>query len=197
MVAPLNVDGMVLLQHIHNDMRAGASVVNVAHDVEMVNDHSLDQVAERADKLRCPSDLDDRMDDLVVVRFLVLHLLLLRDQFLDHIGEVPRQRLSDLGSGIFGTHPLGDLHQPVQRDLVPVLNVFLFRAHDIQLFLRIVDQGCKRLLVPAAQRISELLVDLSSDGAGAVPQHMAELFIFPMYVRQKMLRPLRQIQDRL
>ena len=45
MVAPLDIHGMVFAQSIHNNMRAGTSVVNITDDMQMIDDQLLDQVA--------------------------------------------------------------------------------------------------------------------------------------------------------
>ena len=173
------------------------SVVDVPHDVEMVYDQALDQLAQGHDELGRPADPDDCADDFVVVRLFVVDLLLLRDQLLNDIGEVLWQGLSHLGAGILGGHPLDNLHQPVEGDFVPVLQIVLFLSDNLQLFLRIIDQGSQALLVPAADRIAELLVDLLAHGAGAVLQHMVELLVLSVDVRQEMLRALWQVHDGL
>ena len=196
-VAPLDVDRVVLTQRIQDHMRSRSSVKNVAHDMQMIDDQPLDQVAERYDKFLRPSDADDRVYDLVIVGLFVLNLRLLRDQLFDDIGEILWQRLAHLGSGIFRGHPLGDLYQTMQGDLIPVLDgaFILLLQHDLQLFARIIDQRRQTLLVFYAQRVAKLLVDLAPHGAGTVFQHVVELLILSVDIRHKVFRALGQIQD--
>ena len=80
---------------------------------------------------------------------------------------------------------------------IPVLNILLLFFCDLHPLFRIIDQCRQPPLVPAADRIPKLFIDLLSHGSGAVFQHMVELLIFPMNIREKMLRTLRQIHDRL
>ena len=197
MVPPLHVHRVIGAQGVHDDMGPRPSVINITHNMEMVYDQTLDQTTQSNDKLRGAADSDDGMDDFIVVRFLVVDLFLLRDQFLDHIGEILRQSLTYLGTGIFGRHPLNHLNQPVQRNGIPVLQVILFLFHDLQLFLRIVNQRGQTSLISAADGIPKFLVYLLADIAGAVFQHMVKLLVFSMNIRKKMLRPLGQIHDRL
>ena len=140
-IAPLHVHRVILAECIQNDMRSRPPVENISHNVQMVDHQPLDQVAQRDDKFLRPANADDGVDDLVIICLFILHLRLLCDQFLNDIGKVFGQRLSHLGPGVFRRNPLCDLHKPVQRDLVPVLNgsLILLLRDNIQLLLRIID----------------------------------------------------------
>ena len=139
-IAPLDIQRMVMHQRIHDDMRSLPAIIDIADDMQMIHDHSLDQFAQFDDKLRRASDIDDRMDDLVVVTFLIFQLLFFGDQLLDDIGKILRQCSSHLGSGVLGGHSGQHPYETVQCDLVPVFQKLLFLFHDRQLFLRIIDQ---------------------------------------------------------
>ena len=199
MIAPLHIHRVIVTQRIHDHMRPRPPVIDIPDDVQMIDDQLLDQVAQRFDELLRPPDTDDRMDDLVVVGFLILYFRLLRDQFFDNIGKILRQRLAHLGPRVLGGNPFRDLNKPVQGDLVPVLDrTFVFLPqHDIQLLPRIIDQCRQALLIPDTQCIAELFVNLAPHGTGAVLQDMIELLVLPVDIRHKMLRPLGQIQNRL
>ncbi len=198
-VAPLHIDRMVMLQRIHNDMRPRPSVINIPDDMQMVDDQILYQIAECRNKFRRPADSDDRMDDFIIISFFILNFRLFRDQLFDDIGKIRGQRFSDLGTGIFGRNPFRNLDKAVQRNLVPVLNtaLVLFPQDDIQFFLRIVDQRRKSLFIFVAKGIPELFVNLPAHGTGAVLQHMIELFIFSVDIRNKVFRSFWQAQNRL
>ena len=107
--------------------------------------------------------------------------------------------IAHLGAGVFRGDPFRDLHQPVQRDLIPILDriIVLLLHDDIQLLLRIIDQRRQTLLIPDAERIAKLLVDLPAHGAGTVFQDMVKLLILSVDIRHKMFRALGQIQNRL
>ena len=121
--------------------------------MQMIDNQPLDQVAERGNEFRSPSDTDNGMDDLIVLSFLILYLFLLRNQFFNDIREILGQRLPHLGTGILGSHSLGHLHQPVKGNLKPVLQIFLIILllhHQLQLLHGLIDQRGQAPLVPAA-----------------------------------------------
>ena len=198
-VAPLHVHAVVIHERIHDIVRPVAAVIDIPQDMQVVDDQPADQLRDRLDKGCGPPDPDDRAHDLIVVGFLVLDVRLLRDQLLDHIGEILRHRLADLGPRIFGGRVFADLHQPVEHDLVPVIH--LLRVRDLLLNERdllrgVVDQRRELPDVLLRQRPAEDLVDLLSDGARPVAEHMGKRLIFPVDIRYEVLRALRQVHDR-
>ena len=56
-VTELDVEGVVLHQGVHNDVGAGASVEDVADQVEAIDDEALDDAADRGDEVLCLADL--------------------------------------------------------------------------------------------------------------------------------------------
>ena len=70
-IAPLDVEIVVVAQRIHDDVRSRPPVVNVPHDVEGVDGKPLDEVAEGYDEVIAPSRGDDRVDDDVKIILLV------------------------------------------------------------------------------------------------------------------------------
>ena len=144
MVSPLDIQGMVVHQLVHDDMRSGPPVVDVPHDMEVIHHQPLDQGGNGRNKAFRPADPDDGHDDLVVVGFLVVDLRLLRDQLLNHIGKILRQSLAHLGACILAGSPLAHLDQTVQVDLVPVFHVVLVLLHDLHLLFGIINQRRQR-----------------------------------------------------
>ena len=69
--------------------------------MQMIHNKTLDQFCQGNDKILCPADLNDRIDDGIVICFFVQNFRFLCDQLLDHIGIVCRKCLTDLGTGIF------------------------------------------------------------------------------------------------
>ena len=185
---------MVCHQFVHNYMRAGPSVINIAHNMQVVDHQPLDEFRDGDNELLCPANADNRGNDLIIVGFLVPHFRFLRDQFLDHIGKIFRQRLSHLGPGIFAGRPFAHLDQEIKMDSVPVLHVRLRLFDDIHLGLWIIDQCGKPLLVPGTHRIAEHLVNFLSDRPGSVLKDMGKSLVFPVNICQEMLGPLGKVQ---
>ena len=70
-VAPLDVEVMVIAYRIHDDMRAGTPVVNVADDMQQVDRQPLNQIADGDDELIRPPGRDNRIDNLIDVCRLI------------------------------------------------------------------------------------------------------------------------------
>ena len=112
-ISPLHIHAVIMTQCMQNNMRPRSSVVNIPYDMQMVDDKPLDQFAEGNDKIRRSANTDDRMYDLIVIPFLILHLCLFCDQFFNDVGKILRKRFTHLGSRIFGGNVLCDLHQTI------------------------------------------------------------------------------------
>ena len=193
MVSPLNIQGVVVHQLVHDDMGSRPPVIDISHNMKMVHDQALDQRGDCRYKPFRPSDPDDRHDDLIIIGFFIIDLRLFRDQLLDNIGKIPRQGFAHLGAGILARRPLAYLDQTVQVHLVPVLHIIFRLPYDPHLFFRIIDQRRQRPFFPCTQCIAEYLVNLASYRPGTVLQYMCKCLILAVHIRDKMLRPLRQI----
>ena len=44
MISPLNIDRVIRHQFIHNNMRTGTSVINIADNMQMIYNEPLDQL---------------------------------------------------------------------------------------------------------------------------------------------------------
>lgn len=69
-------------------MGTRTSVVNITYNMEMIDDKSLDQIAQGNDKVRRPSDSDDGMNDLIVVTFFIGNLRFFCDELFYNIGKI-------------------------------------------------------------------------------------------------------------
>ena len=121
MISPLDIYIVELHQLVHNKIRPGAPVENISDDMEIIDGQVLDQVAERLNKLRSHSDLDNGVDDLVVVNLFIFVIIVHMQKLVNNIGEVRRHLFTHLGPGIFGGRFLADPDQPVDHHLLPVL----------------------------------------------------------------------------
>ena len=52
-------------------MRARTSVINISQHMKMIHNKTLDQFCQGNDKILCPADLNDRIDDGIVICFFV------------------------------------------------------------------------------------------------------------------------------
>ena len=161
--------------------------------MEMIDYQPLYQLRQSDDKVLRLSDINNRGHNGVVISLLIQHLLLLRDQLLDHIGKLAGKGLSYLRAGILGSHSLTDFNETVQGDLVPVLHVLFFLLHQLHFLPGIINQRGNGLFIRRAQGMSKHIVNLFSDRPGAIAQHMGKRLVLPMNIRQKMLRPFGQI----
>ena len=73
-ISPLDIDGMMLHQRIHDHMRIRTSVKNISYHMKMVYDQTADQITKCYDQLRCTSCTDHGMDDLIIVCLLIRHI---------------------------------------------------------------------------------------------------------------------------
>ena len=60
MVPPLDIQGMIPHQFVHDDMRTRPSVKDISHNMKMIHHKSLDQFGDGLDKLFRAFDPDDR-----------------------------------------------------------------------------------------------------------------------------------------
>ena len=63
MISPLDIQRMIFHQTIHDEMRARTSVINISQHMKMIHNKTLDQFCQGNDKILCPADLNDRIDD--------------------------------------------------------------------------------------------------------------------------------------
>ena len=176
-------------------MRAWAAVVDVADDVQMVDDKTLDQMAERDDTLLCPSDADDRVEDRLVVRFLGVARFAFRQQLFQDVIEALRQGLAHLGTRVLRARAARNGDQTVQRHLVPVFRILFVFQNLAHFFRGIVDECRELLLFILGERVAEDIVDFVTDASRAVAQDVRKGFVFAVDVGHEMLRALWQVAD--
>ena len=146
-VAPLNVEVVVITQDIHDQVCPGTSVVDVAYHVQQVDRQPLDQVGQSDDEIVGPTCGDDGSDDLIDIGRFVGFDGRLVQQLLDDVGKLLRKRLAHLRAGVFRGDIAAHAHQLVQRHPVPIVEVALFLSNKLQFLLRVVDQRTKILLL--------------------------------------------------
>ena len=186
-----------MLQNIHDSCRVRTSVVNIPNDMEGINGKALNQMAQGCDEAVCLIQIDDGADDFIIIHFLISAHIVLMEQFFQYVSKFLRQCFSDFGTGIFGRNNFADGNQTVQGDFVPVVHVLFCFCHLFQFLFGIINQRCQRFLFAFPQTCTKNGTDLIFDNAGSVAEYMAERFHFPMNIRNKVLCPFRQVQNRL
>ena len=193
-IAPLDVHAVAGKQAVHDDIRPGAPVENVAHDVQVVNGKLLDGVADGLNHVTGLADPDNGADEVFVVFPLILLVIPGVEQLIDDVPVALRHGRSDLGAGVLDGDPAAQQYQPVQCDAVPLLHVVVFIGDQGQLCGRVVDQGGQIVPVPLGHGGTEELIQLVLDFAGAGVENVQEGFVFTVDVRQKMFGTLGQVQ---
>ena len=146
MVAPLNVEIMVVAKRIHDDMCARTAVVNISHYVQRVDCKPLDKLTHGNDKVIRTLGRDNRTDNDVDIRMLVRLYAGLVQQLLNDIGKLRRQGFTHFRACVFGRYVLADFHQLVQGDEIPVVQIRFLFLYQLQLLFRIINQRTDFLL---------------------------------------------------
>ena len=154
MVTPLNVEIVEVAQHIHDFVRTGATVIDVAQEVEHVDGQLLDEVTHGNDEVINAMCRYDGLDNHVHIGLLVGIAAVLVQKLLDDVGEVLRQCLVNLGAAVFGRDIAAHLHQAVDGDEIPVVEVILvgdFVLDEFKFLGRIIDERAQVFLLTCAQ----------------------------------------------
>ena len=114
------------------------------------------------------------------------------------VGKGRRQRLAHLGTGVLGGHDPADLHQPKERDTVPVLGRLDAKLIQTagQDLLGVEDKRGQLAALPLQQRALEHLLDAPRHRARPVAQHVQKGLVLAVDIREKVLGTLGQVQDR-
>ena len=194
-IAPLDIHAVMLQQRVHDDIRTGASVENIAHQVQLIHSRPLDEVADGGDKVRRLADLDDGGDDVFEVVPLVGFLTMCIEQLFHDIRVVLRQRLAHLGARIaLGGQPR-QRDQTVEGEVVPRVQVVDLRLEQFQLFLRIVHQRRELSSLLLRERVGKEQVDPLAHHAGAGIEDMEKGLVLAVDVGDEVLAALRQIHN--
>ncbi len=149
-------------------MRPRSPVVDIADNMEMIHNQTLDQRGNRRNKAFRPSDPYDSHYNFIIIGFFVIDLCFFCNQFFNDIGKIFRQGLTNFGTGIFAGRPFADLDQTVQVYFVPILHIILYFFHDRHFFFRVINERGQRPFFLCAQCIAEHLVNLAAHRTRAV-----------------------------
>ncbi len=188
---------MVGLHRVEDEVRSRTTVVDVAEDMQLVDGQAVDHVADGDDEVVGAPRGDDGVDDGAHVGGLVHILGVLVQQFLDDVAELRRQALAHLRPGVFARHLAAHLHQVVDGDMIPVVDVFFLLLHELKFLAGVIDQRAEFFFLRLPDLVAEDFVHLPLDVAGSVFQYVAEGLELSVDVGQEMLGAFGQIEDGL
>ena len=196
-VAPLDVHIIAGHQAVHDDVRPGAPVKNVAHNVQLIHHQRLDHLADGPDHVGGLPDLDDGADDVLVLIPAGAALLYEVNQLVENLLVVRVHVGSDLCPGVLGGHEPAQVYQSVDGEPIPLIQIFFLVGHQRQLGGGVVDEGGQVVTVPLSHGISEQLLQLFLDFAGAGVQNVQKRLMLAVDVGHEVLRGLREVQNGL
>ena len=197
MVAPLDVHILGLNQGIHDNVRPGAPVKNIAHNVQPVHHQPLDQLADGLDHIGSLADLHRGVDDVFVLILPEASLPRQMYQFVDDLLIIRRHQGANLLPGVFGRHIPAQLHQPVDGQPIPFVQIVALIGHQGQFGSGIINQGRQVVAILLGHAIGKQFFQLFLDFTGGGVEDVQKRLMLAMNVRHKMFRPLGQVQNGL
>ena len=85
MIAPLDVHIVAAHEGVHDDIRPGTAVENIAHDVQVIAGQRLDERTERLDDLGRLADVNDGVQDAFVLPLAEALLIPEVDQLIQDV----------------------------------------------------------------------------------------------------------------
>ena len=200
MVAPLDIYIVMTHQQIQNNVRAGAAVKQVAHDMQFIHRQMLDQLAQPHDKAVGAAILDDAAHDLAVVQVFIVILKVGMEQLVQNIAAAGGQTAAHMVAGVLGGHQTADIDQLEKGLGVPLLQCILGSAARFelrQLFSGIIDQGGKLGTGCLRHGVAQHGIHLFPDDTGGRVQDVHKGLVLAVQVAHKVLGALGQLEQRL
>ena len=116
-------------------------------------------------------------------------------QLLNNVREFCRKRLTHFRACIFGRNILAYLHQLIQCNQIPVIQIGFLLFDQLQLFFGIINQSTYFFLFTLTQSMPEDFIHFPLHRSRSILQHMLKSFIFAMNIGQEMLCPFREVQN--
>ena len=95
MVAPLDIQLVSVHEGVDDFVRERPSVVDVPDNMQVIYHQTLDDMRDGSDQFGGAVQGNDGFDDLFVIILFVRHDRVFEKQFLDDVGIIGRNRLSD------------------------------------------------------------------------------------------------------
>ena len=196
MIAPLNIDRMVIDKGLHDRIRMRAAIVNIANNMQSLNGQTLNQPTQRFNKCRPPASSYNGIDDGSVIRFFIEVACIGIHKLFDDVSEVFRQGFANTRTGVFtrGTFAYGN--QTRQHFPVPRSHIRNLRKLQTRFLPGVINQRCERALFFLREFVAKHIIDLQANRARAISKDMRERLVFAMNIGSEELRALRQIKNR-
>ena len=168
MVAPLDIYVMVLHQLVEDMVGTRAAVEQVADDMQPVHGQLLNQVAQRHNQRFGNPGKQHRVNNLPEIAALVRVGVVGQQQLIEHKGIIRVHTAVHARTGVLAGDLTADLHQPVNRDFTPFVEVLRAAAAlPGKVSLGIVDD--RRQLIPVGFQhgLAKQVVHLAADDARA------------------------------
>ena len=197
-VAPLDVERVVGHEAVHDDVAVGTAVVDVAHDVQVVDGEALDERRERSDEVADAARLEDGLDDALVVDVAVGLLAAARvEELVDDVGVGHGHGLPHLGARVGVREVTGELDELHKGRAVPRGRVLALLLDALELLVGVVDEGAELGLLAGGELVAEDRFDALADDARAVVDDVVELLRVAVDVGDEVLGGLGQVEDGL
>ena len=85
MVAPLYIPIVILSKAVEDDVCTGTAIEDIAENMQLVDNKTLNDIGDSYNKVVCTSDIDNRLDDAFNVCTLVMVGVLLMQEFLNNV----------------------------------------------------------------------------------------------------------------
>ena len=195
MVAPLDVDGVVVHEDVHDAVRPGPPVENIAHHMQAIHRQVLDEGGQGLEEAVRAADVDEGVHDGLMIAVLVVILVGLGvEQLVQDGGVLLGHGLTHLFPGVLGGEHPRQVHQLRQTGEVPFVGQRALLPKEPQLLPGIVDQRAQLGDLPLVQLLAQPQVHLLPHHAGAVVHDVAEGLVFAVEVAHEVLGALGQAQ---
>ena len=200
MVAPLDIHMVVAHELVQYDIRPGAAVKQVPHDVQLVHSQPLDELTQPDDEPVSAAIFDDTAHDLPVIKVLVVVLKVGMEQLIQNIPAAGRQAGAHMLPGMLGGHQPADINELKQGLCVPVVKRFLIRALGFepgQLLVGVIDERCQLCTGLFRHALPQHDVHLFPDDTRSRVQDVDKSLVFTVQVAHKMFGALGQLEQSL
>ena len=195
MVAPLDVDGVMIHEDVHDAVRPGPTVEDIAHHMQAVHGQVLDEGGQGLEEAVRAADVDKGVHDgLMVVVLIVILVGLGVEQLVQDGGVLLGHGPAHLVPGILGGEHPRQVHQLRQAAEVPFVGKRALLPKKPQLLPGVVDQRAELGDLPLVQLLAQPQVHLLPHHAGAVVHNVAEGLVLAVEVAHEVLGTLGQAQ---
>ena len=181
-------------QLIQNDVRPGAAVKQIAHNVQLIHGQPLDQRTHCNDKVIRTPGCGNAAENLPVVHILVVVLKMSVQQLIQNVLIALGQIGAHEFPGVLGRHQPAHLNQPHQDLIIPGVQILLFFLQFRQFLNRVINQGCKLAAPLVGHLRPQGTIHFFFDDAGGIVQNMRKCIVFSVQVAHEMLGALGQLQ---